>query len=36
MERMAGKVAGNRWFEAMSGVIDRSIAVYAYIGKLTA
>ena len=26
MERMAGKVAGDRRFEAMGGVIDRLIA----------
>ena len=26
MERMAGKVAGDRQFEAMGGVVDQSIA----------
>ena len=40
MERMAGKVAGDRQFEEMGGVGDRSIdcesTVYAYPGKLTA
>ena len=33
MERMAGKVAGDRQFEAMGGVVDQSIAS---LGKLTA
>ena len=38
MEHMAGKVAGDRWFDAMGGVIDRSRVktVHAYLDKLIA